>query len=179
METILRRNFDRFVDRFFGDILTECLPWAVARIAKQKTDALVQLAHDKTLNTWIRNCGLQALAIQSLLWCEKENLVMRCYRRWLKSAHLDPDPDWATQLVTCLAGLGGPAELREEIEGLFAKGLIDPLVIDMEDVFGPPQLHEARRTIFDIYHSYDWLIGWHDPKVGGKRNRKRTYPPSG
>ena len=172
LESILRKDFDGFVDGLFGDIVTECLPWAVARAAKEQTDALVRLAEDTSLNTWMRNCVLRALAIQAVLWSDKQKKVLSCFRRWLRSAHLDPDPDWPTHLATSLADLGGPEELHEEIHELFDQGLVEPIVIAEGDVYGFPKIREAQRSVFDIYRSYGWMIAWQDPKIGGQRKRK-------
>lgn len=172
LESILRKDFDGFVDGLFGDILTECLPWAVARIAKERTNTLVRLAEDTGLNTWMRNCGLRALAIQAVLWPETQKKVLSRFRRWLRSAHLDPDPYWATHLVTSLADLGGPRELEAEIHDLFGQDLVDPFVIREEDVYHTSKIHQAQRSIFDIYRSYGWMIAWQDPKIGGSRKRK-------
>jgi len=174
LETILRKDFDGFVDGFFGDIVTECLPWAIARIAKEQTGALIRLAEDTGLNTWMRNCGLRALATQAFLWPDKKKRVLRCFRRWLESAHLDPGPGWATHLAMSLADLGGPEELHEEIHDLFEQGLVEPFVIAEEDVYGFPKTYEAQRTIFDIYRCYAWMIAWQDPKIGGQRRRRLT-----
>lgn len=172
LKTILRKDFETFVDGFFGDILTECLPWAVARVAKEDAGALTRLAEDTRLDTWVRNCALRALAIQVLLWREKKKRALRRLRRWLRRAHLDPDPVWATHLACSLADLGGPEELHEEIHDLFEQGLVDPIVIAEEDVYGFPKIDRARMSIFDIYRSYGWMLAWHDPKIGGARKRK-------
>jgi hypothetical protein len=174
LETILRKDFEGFVDRFFGDIVTECLPWAVARMAIDETGALIRLAEDTGLNTRMRNCGLRALAIQALLWPDNKKRVLRCFRRWLRGVHLDSDPEWATHLATSLADLGGPEELHAEIHDLFEQGLVEPFVIAEEDVYGFPKIHEAQRSIFDIYRCYGWMIAWQDPKIGGQRRRKLT-----
>jgi len=173
LERILRKDFDGFLDGFFGDILTECLPWAVARIAKEDTRALIRLAEDRKLNTWMRNCSLRALAIQAVLWSDKEKKVLSHFRRWLRSAHLDPDPDWPTHLAGSLADLGGPEKLTAEIHELFEQDLVDRFVIAEEDVDCFPRVHEAQRSIFEIYRSYGWLIAWQDSKIGGGRKRKR------
>ncbi len=174
LETILRKDFDGFVDGFFGDIVSECLPWAVARIAKEDTRALIKLAEDRKLNTWMRNCGLRALAMQALLWPEKKKRVLRCFRRWLRGTDLHSDPAWSTHLATSLADLGGPEELHAEIHDLFEQGLVEPFVIAEEDVYGFPKTYDAQRSILDIYRSYGWMIAWQDPKIGGQRRRRLT-----
>ncbi len=158
LKSILRKDFDGFVDGFFGDILTECLPWAMARIAKEETSALARLAGNSRLNTWIRNCALRALTVQALVWPGKEKHVLGCFRRWLGIAHLDPDLDWPTHLASALANLRRPEELKEEVHGLFQEELVDLLVIAEEDVYWTPQLDEARESIFDVYRHYGWLI---------------------
>jgi hypothetical protein len=120
----------------------------------------------------MRNCGLRALAIQVVLWPDKQKKVLSHFRRWLRGAHLDPDPVWATHLATSLADLGGLGELHEEIHDLFEQGLVEPFVIAEEDVCGFPKIHEAQKSIFDIYRSYGWMIAWQDLKIGGARKRK-------
>ena len=173
LANILRKDFDGFVDPFFGDILTECLPWAVARIAKDRPEDLIQLAGDIRLNSWIRNLSLRALGMQALLWPDKQERIICEMQGWMAAAYLDPDPTWPTHLICTVADLGGPQRLWPGIHNLFEQGLIDLGVIQEEDVCGPPEVWKARRSIFEIYTQYGWMIAWQDPQMGGSASRRK------
>jgi hypothetical protein len=166
------------VDPFFGAILTECLPWAVAHIAKDRTEDLIQLAGDAQLNEWVRNLLLRALAMQALLWPDRQGRIIRAMRGWMIKAHLDADPTWPTHLVCAAADLGGPERLWPEIHQLFEQELIDLWVIREEDVCRPPDAWKARRSIFEIYSLYGWMIAWQDPQIGGSTRRRRKSAKS-
>ena len=64
----LLRKPPEFVDDFFGDLLTECLSWALARLAKTDSDALKVLAGDQTLDPYLRSAADRGLMAQALVW---------------------------------------------------------------------------------------------------------------
>lgn len=84
---ILRRPQD-FVEEFFGDILTECLSWAVARLARNRPEALLGLVRDRSLDrsfvipssrgSWRKRCfGLSGVPRSFRSWT---NCWMRPFR---------------------------------------------------------------------------------------------------
>ena len=172
LSKILFKDRD-FVDAFFGDILTECLPWALVRMAKDKPKGLYKIAKRNCLDTFVRNAAVKASIEQCFLYPERRKEFIKYFRILLKSAEKSPDPDWPDMLVGKIAYMA-PIELRKEITELFDKNTIGPWSIDRDDMeraYQKPDLSSVTvdEDIFSIYDRYGWMIAWNDSVVGGKK----------
>jgi hypothetical protein len=170
----LLRKPDAFVDEFFGDMLTECLSWALARLARSQPETLVELAQDASIDPYVRSAALRGFVAQVWLWPERKPSVIRALDALLDAAAKEPDPDWNALLVDSVADLA-PQELRSQVDALFEQEIVDLTFIteaDVEEDYRRGGQGADRMELLDVislYRQYRFLLGWNDPEVAAER----------
>mgnify|MGYP001595048377 CR=1 FL=1 len=161
-----------FVEALFGDLVTECLSWALTRLAKRRPEALVGLARDPFLDPYVRSAAMRGLVGQALLWPERRAEVITRGMRLLDEAPDDPDPQWPSLLVSDLTDLASP-ELRSRLETLCKDDVVDPQCIDQDEI--DRAYRQPRRDVtetmdvYRLYRTHRSLLGWGDPEVEAER----------
>jgi hypothetical protein len=170
----LLRKPNAFVDDFFGDLLTECLSWALARLACSQPNVLVELAQDISLDPYVRSAALRGFVAQVWLWPERRPSVLHALGQLLDTAAKNPDPDWSALLVDSVADLA-PQELRSQVAALFEQEIVDLTFIteaDVDEAYRRGGQGKERMELLDVgglYQQYRFLLGWNDPEVAAAR----------
>jgi hypothetical protein len=164
----LLRKPREFVDDFFGDLLTECLSWALARLGKTNPDALKALAADQTLDPYLRSAAARGLMAQALVWPQCRPRVIRGLGELLMQALGGTDPNWPALLVGDAADLAAP-ELRPAIDGLFESQRVNPQFIrrrHIDSVYRtPPSDLTETMDVFRLYEAHLRPLTWTEPDV--------------
>lgn len=175
----LLRKSDDFIEDFFGDLLTECLPWALARLARHRPEALRHLMDDHSLDHFIRGAALRGFVAQAMLWPDERPRVIRELDEMLGAAAEEPDPDWNALLVSDVADLA-PPELREKVNALFERQAVELTFITRDDVdrayAHPDPTKQMTETldVFSLYAQYRGLLGWNDPEIAAQRDAQEA-----
>lgn len=171
---ILRRPQD-FVEEFFGDILTECLSWAVARLARNHPEALLGLIRDCSPDHFVRDTVLKGFVAQAILWPDRRPRIVQELDKLLEEAAQGSDPLWNALLIGSVVSLASP-ELRGKVNVLFDHQEVDLTFISSDDVDRaynrPASQHVETLDVFNLYRQYRWMLGWNDPEVTAEREAR-------
>lgn len=174
----LLRKPREFVDDFFGDLLTECLSWALARLGNTDPYALRVLAGDSTLDPYLRSAAARGLMAQALVWPAYRTRVIHGLGELLAQALDDPDPDWPGLLAGDASDLAAQ-ELRSAIDALFDRGCVNLQFIRRQDIEAayrtPPTDLTETMDVFRLYDTHLKAL-WDEPPDASPQATAQEVP---
>jgi hypothetical protein len=113
-----------------GDMVTEHGAAVLASVCGGDPAPLLQLAHDESVNEFVRGQAVNALAVQAL-WGERpRDAVVEELRRLFRTLPKPGDSYVWAELTSVLCDFHAP-ELVPEARQAFAEGLVDESVLDL------------------------------------------------
>jgi hypothetical protein len=171
IDALLRRSFEAIVDPLLDENLVQTLPWALARIAADRPEALMRHVDDATLALWVRVAALESLSFLAEIRPLRRPSIVAALRRWLPLAGGPGYEELGPFLAYLVQETRSGMELRSEVAGLFARGLVSwhHMRSEREIFEAPPRrIVEPTWDIFDMYEHHGAWIGSHDPAHGGR-----------
>ncbi len=152
-----------------GDTVTENLGSILASVSGGDDSGLRALIENPSANEFVRSAAMQAMVTLVATGQRSRDEVIAYFAELFHRLEREPNYVWS-ELANICADLC-PVELQAEIEQAYDDDLIDPHVIDRDDIRDAIQLgvdksvaelHQRRyRLIDDLKMEMGWMSGFH------------------
>jgi hypothetical protein len=126
-----------------GDLVTESGAAVFASVCGGDPAPLLRLAHDETVNDFVRGQAIDALLVQSI-WGERPREAVIAELRGLFSSLPKPGNAFVWAAVVGAVDTFHALELLPEARQAFAEGLVDETIIGLDDI-DPSQRRQPGR----------------------------------
>ncbi len=116
-----------------GDLVTEHGAAVFASVCGGDPAPLLRLAHDETVNEFVRGQAIDALLVQST-WGERPREAVIAELRGLFSSMPKPGDGYVWAALVGAVDTFNALELRPEVRQAFAEGLVDESIIGLADI---------------------------------------------
>lgn len=126
-----------------GDLVTESGAAILASVCGGDPAPLLRLAHDETVNEFVRGQAIDGLLVQST-WGERPREAVITELRGLFASLPRPGNSFVWAALVCAVDTFQALELLPEVRRAFAEGRVDETVIGLDDI-DPPEPRLSRR----------------------------------
>jgi hypothetical protein len=125
-------------DEVFGDYLNNALGRCLASMARSHLQPLMELAEDTQADPYARGAALEAMKACVIEGDAPRDRVLAYVRdlapRAVAESRADNDDPAFLNFVVDLAADLGDSDMLPAIQGWFDEGVLDPFLVDMEDI---------------------------------------------
>jgi len=137
-----------------GDVVTERLGRILASVSDGDMEGMKSLVENAKANKYVRSAGMDGLV--TLVACGRRSReeVMAYFKSLFHTFPRDLGDEWASLVCAC-ADLY-PREVKEEIRQAYEDDLVEPMIVDWEDV--KYELSLGKNVVMERLRRYNKLI---------------------